>query len=115
MGGILGLEKCQENKVMICLKFLWGSLSQFAHACRSHWLIENQLHWVLDVSMNEDNSQIYRENAAANLASIRHMSLNMLRQDTSRKLSVPRKKRALMMDPSYLDAVITAGIGAYKK
>ncbi|RVU31975.1 ISAs1 family transposase [Rheinheimera riviphila] len=90
-------------------------VDQFANACRSHWLIENQLHWVLDVSMNEDNCQIYRANAPANLASIRHIGLNMLRQDKSRKLSVPRKKRALMMDPGYLDAVLEAGIGVFKK
>jgi predicted transposase YbfD/YdcC len=104
---------CFERRYFISSAEL--DVDQFAHACRSHWLIENQLHWVLDVSMNEDNSQIYRENAAANLASIRHMTLNMLRQDTSRKLSIPRKKRALMMDPSYLDTVIAAGIGVCKK
>lgn len=90
---------------------------RFAAACRHHWHIENQLHWVLDVSLNEDNCMIYRENAAANLAVVRHLGLNILRHDKSRKLSVPRKMRALMMDEDYLDTVLEAGLGkvSFKK
>lgn len=84
---------------------------RFAAACRHHWHIENQLHWVLDVSLSEDNCMIYRENAAANLAVVRHLGLNILRHDKSRKLSVPRKMRALMMDEDYLDTVLEAGLG----
>ncbi|MFV8423387.1 ISAs1 family transposase, partial [Vibrio parahaemolyticus] len=60
---------------------------RFADAVRGHWEIENRLHWVLDVTMNEDACQIYRGNAAELLAGIRHMALNMLRLETSRKLS----------------------------
>ena len=59
---------------------------RLASAVREHWGIENQLHWVLDVSMDEDNCQIYRGHAATNLASLRHMALNMLRAETSKAL-----------------------------
>jgi len=86
-------------------------VDRFAQACRGHWSIENKLHWVLDVSFDEDSCMIYREKAAANLAAIRHIALNMMRQEKSRKLSIPRKKRALMMDPDYLDTVLEAGVG----
>jgi predicted transposase YbfD/YdcC len=45
---------------------------------RAHWLIENSLHWVLDVVFNEDQSRVRKENAAQNMAIIRHIVLNML-------------------------------------
>lgn len=86
-------------------------VDRFAQACRGHWSIENKLHWVLDVSFDEDSCLIYREKAAANLAAIRHIAVNMMRQEKSRNLSIPRKKRALMMDPDYLDIVLEAGVG----
>ena len=84
------LAPCFERRYFINSVEL--DVDQFPHAYRSRWLIENQLHSVLDVSMNENNSQIYKEYAAANLASIRQVNLNILLQDTSQKLSVPRKK-----------------------
>ena len=49
-------------------------------AIRSHWTIENQLHWSLDVTFNEDNSRIRNNNAAENMAMIRHVALNLLQQ-----------------------------------
>lgn len=52
---------------------------------------------------------IYRENAAANLAVVRHLKLNILRHDKSGKLSVQRKMHALMMDEDYLDTALEAG------
>lgn len=51
----------------------------FGQAVRSHWGIENSLHWVLDVSMSEDACQIYRGNAPEILASTRQLGLNMLK------------------------------------
>jgi predicted transposase YbfD/YdcC len=51
---------------------------EFARAVRGHWAIENSLHWVLDVTMGEDDCPIYRGDAAEILACIRHMGLNML-------------------------------------
>lgn len=48
---------------------------QARNAIRAHWGIES-MHWTLDVSMREDACQIYRENAAENLAGLRHMALN---------------------------------------
>jgi predicted transposase YbfD/YdcC len=56
-------------------------VDRFAQACPSHWSIENKLYWVLDVSFDEDSCMIYREKAAANLAVIRHIALNMMRQE----------------------------------
>ncbi len=55
------------------------SAEQAAGAVRKHWGIES-MHWVLDVTMNEDACQIYKEHGAENLSCHRHMSLNMLRE-----------------------------------
>ncbi|MCP4989444.1 MAG: ISAs1 family transposase [Colwellia sp.] len=62
----------------------------FAKAVRRHWSVENSLHWVLDVSFREDESRIRRENGAENMATARHITLNMLRQEKSCKKGIKR-------------------------
>lgn len=54
------------------------TVEQFSSAVRGHWAIENSLHWVLDVVMNEDACQVYRRDAPQILACARHMAQNML-------------------------------------
>ena len=51
---------------------------QIASAVRSHWLIENGLHWTLDVVFNEDTSRVRKDNAGENMALVRHITINML-------------------------------------
>ncbi len=63
-----------------------------AIAIRKHWCIENQLHWVLDVSFNEDASRIRKDNAPENLAIIRHIALNLLKQEKTLKVGVKNKR-----------------------
>jgi len=52
--------------------------SRFAYAIRQHWSIENNLHWVLDVTFDEDNSRIRDRNAARNLALLRKIAINLI-------------------------------------
>lgn len=59
---------------------------------RSHWSIENQSHWVLDVTWNEDASRIRKGNAAQNVALLRKLALNLLRADTTVKDSIRGKR-----------------------
>ena len=91
------------------------SAEALAKAVRSHWDVENRLHWVLDTSMREDGCQIYRGNAAQNLACVRHIALNMLRSEKTKKASIPRKRRFAVMETSYLDRVLIAGCRAMAK
>lgn len=89
---------------------------RFANAVRGHWGIENSLHWVLDASMNEDACQIFRDNAAEIMACMRHIAINMLRAETTRKASIRRKQKIAAMSSSYLEKVLLAGFkGASKK
>lgn len=80
---------------------------QAASAVREHWGIES-MHWSLDVSMNEDACQIYKEHGAENLSCLRHMSLNMLRAEPT-KLSMVGKQKRCMMNTTMLEAVLSAG------
>lgn len=83
------------------------SAEQAAMAVREHWDIES-MHWVLDVSMNEDACQIYKDHGAENLSCLRHMSLNMLREEPT-KLSIVGKQKRCMMNTAILEAVLSAG------
>jgi predicted transposase YbfD/YdcC len=86
--------------------------ARFANAVRSHWAVENSLHWMLDVSMKEDECQIYRGNAAEILSGARKLALNMLRAETTRKVSVPRKQKRAHGSTDYLEKVLAAGLVA---
>lgn len=84
---------------------------QAATAVREHWGIES-MHWVLDVSMGEDACQIYKDHGAENLSCLRHMSLNMLRSETT-KLSIIGKQRRCLMNTSMLESVLVAGFNDF--
>ena len=68
---------------------------------RSHWSIENQLHWVLDMTFHEDNSRARIENAAEVLDILRKLALQLLKQETSVKGSIRAKRLRCGYDLSY--------------
>lgn len=75
---------------------------QFAEAVRSHWGIENSLHWVLDVAFREDDSRVRKGNGPQNLAVLRHIALNILRSDKSVKAGVKNKRLTAGWNNDYL-------------
>ncbi len=79
-----------------------------AKAIRKHWGIENELHWVLDVSFNEDNSRIRKDNSPENLALVRHIALNLLKQEKSVKVGVKNKRKNAGWDEKYLLKVLAS-------
>lgn len=85
-----------------------NNAEKILHAARSHWGIENSLHWVLDVAMNEDDSRIRKHNAPANMAILRHIALNLLKQEKSLKRGIRGKRLKAAMNPDYLLKVLTA-------
>lgn len=85
-----------------------GNVEQFATSVRSHWGIENQVHWVLDVTFREDASRVRKDHAPENLALIRHIALNLVRQETSLKRSVKGKRLKAGWDNEYLSSILTA-------
>jgi len=89
------------------LSSLPGDIGRFAKAVRGHWSIENQLHWVLDVVFGEDQARARTEHAAENLAAIRRLAVNLLRQDKQCKRSIKGKLMRAAIDPDYLRHLLT--------
>lgn len=81
---------------------LGGDVRRFAQAVRAHWGIENRLHWVLDVAFGEDDCGIWQDHAPENLATLRRMALNLLRQDTTTKRGLKAKAKIAGWDSDYL-------------
>jgi len=77
------------------------SAAAFAQAGRDHWAIENKLHWVLDVTFNEDRSRLRTGHGAKNMAVVRHFALNLVRQ-VDDKRSIKRRRKRAAWDPQYL-------------
>jgi predicted transposase YbfD/YdcC len=78
---------------------------RFANAVRSHWAIENSLHWVLDVTFDEDAARNRADNGPENLAILRRLTLNLLR--TARpKLPISRKRKRSGWSDAFARSVI---------
>ena len=88
------------------LSSLTRCAADFAALIRQHWHIENKLHGSLDVAFNEDRCRIRKDHAAANMAALRRLALNLLRQQRSRALSVRQKRLLCSLDAGYLLQVL---------
>lgn len=86
-----------------------GGVEKFAQAVRSHWGIENQVHWVLDVAFGEDASRVRKDHAPANLAMVRQVAINLLRQERSSKRGLKGKRLRAGWDNDYLARILLTG------
>lgn len=76
------------------------------HYVRSHWGVENKLHWILDVQFGEDQSRKRNENAAQNYSIIMKMALNLLKNETSTKQGIQGKRLKAAWNEDYLWKVL---------
>jgi predicted transposase YbfD/YdcC len=88
------------------LTSLAGSGQQFGEAVRTHWSVENGLHWVLDVAFQEDQSRLRRDHAAENFAVLRHLALSLLRQEPTCSNGIKVKRLKAAWDDDYLTRVL---------
>jgi predicted transposase YbfD/YdcC len=100
-----------KSKITIETRYYISSLPNDAkkilHAARSHWGVENSLHWVLDVAMGEDDSRIRKDNAPENMAALRRIALNLLKQEKTLKRGIQGKRLKAALSPDYLLKVLT--------
>ena len=79
---------------------------RFGTLIRSHWGIENSLHWQLDMSFNEDQNRTRKDHAAANLAVLRRMGLSLLKNEKSEKVGIKNKRLVAAWNTDYLYKVL---------
>lgn len=107
--GMIESERIMKGKSSIERRYYISSLSDdplvFAHAVRAHWGIENQLHWVLDMTFKEDSSRVRNKNAVENLALIRKIAHNLLQKNVA-KMSLRGRRLRAGWDDAYLLEII---------
>ena len=103
-------ERLVGGKTTVESRYYISSLpndaSVLLNAVRSHWSIENQLHWSLDVTFNEDGSRVRSGNGPENFSVLRRMALNLLKAEKSTKRSLAGKRKDAAWDNDYLLKVL---------
>lgn len=89
-------ERRIREEVEVQDRYLISSLESQAEkilqAKRSYWGIENRLHWVLDIAFNEDRSRVRKDNGPHNFAVLKHMALNLLKQEKTAKGGIKARR-----------------------
>lgn len=101
-----GAPKKRETRLYI--SSLPPKADHLATVVRGHWTTENRQHWSLDVSFGEDAKRARDKNALTNFAALSRLTLSLLRQETTRKTSIARKRFLCGLDTSYLLKVLKA-------
>jgi predicted transposase YbfD/YdcC len=102
---IVNGEQSTENRYYISSRRQLDAKQALA-AVRSHWGIENQLHWVLDVAFHEDDCRVRAGNAAANFSAVRQLALGLLKKRTETKVGIKNRRLCAAWDHSFLLRVI---------
>ncbi len=97
-------KECDDVRYFILSKPM--TAKRFGTLIRSHWGIENSLHWQLDMSFGEDQSRTRKDHAAANLVVLRRMGLSLLKRETSQKVGIKNKRLVAAWNTDYLYKVL---------
>lgn len=107
--GMVQRESTIGDKTTVETRYFIGSIPAeakvFSNAVRSHWGVENNLHWCLDVTFREDDSRIRTGHAPACMSTFRHICLNLLQKETS-KLSIKKKRLKAAWNDSFRRKVL---------
>jgi len=112
--GMIESVRIVKGKTTIETRYYISSLpnnaQRFGESVRSHWGIENSLHWVLDVGFREDDCRIRKDNAPQNFAILRHISLNLLNQEKTSKTGAKNKRLRAGWDDDYLTKILATSV-----
>ena len=100
------------RETMFYLSSLPCDAQRIGRAIRVHWGIENQLHWVLDMTFGEDASRIRTAYAPQNMALLKRLAISVLNQERSKKRSIRQKAKRAAMSPDYMLEVLAAATPA---
>lgn len=103
------IEKATKKKTESTAYYITSldtSAEHIASCIRSHWGIENKLHWMLDVAFSEDKGRKVNENAVINFSLINKIALEMLKKETSTKIGVKSRRIKAGRNTNYLDKVM---------
>jgi predicted transposase YbfD/YdcC len=102
-------ERSMESKTSKEVRYFISSLplnpERALSSIRQHWFVENQLHWVLDVTFGEDKSRIRRGDAPENMGVLRRLALNICKKCTTNE-STPRKLRKAGWDDAFREKLL---------
>ena len=96
----------KENAYFI--SSLESNAAAIAKSIRTHWSIENSLHWCLDISFREDQCRVRKDHAPENMAILRHMAINLIKREKSLKGGIQTKRLKAAWDHNYLLKILSA-------
>jgi predicted transposase YbfD/YdcC len=98
--------KTIKDKVSIEMRYYIGSekneAKEYGQKIRSHWGIENKVHWQLDVSYGEDKSKVRKDNCPENQSALKRCTMNLLKADTKTKAGIKNKRAKAGWDKEYM-------------
>ena len=108
--GMIESEREVDGHITLETRYFISSLpsdaKRFAEAARGHWAVENSLHWCLDIAFREDDSRVRSGHAQENLATIRRLALNLIKQDSQRKIGVKASRKRAGWDMDYIKKLL---------
>ena len=106
----VGDKTSEETHYYISSLPLSAGAQSVAKAIRSHWAIENELHWSLDVSFREDACRVRKDEGPANLACLRRVALTQLKREKSLKVGIKNKRSRAGWDQAYMEQVLEINV-----
>jgi predicted transposase YbfD/YdcC len=101
-----GTDKIERETRFYITSLVWLAI-QLGPVIRSHWAVENSLHWVMDMIFRDDECRIRTDHAPANFTTLRHMALNLIRKAPG-KDSLRLKRKVAAWDDDFLASLIAA-------
>jgi predicted transposase YbfD/YdcC len=105
-GASPGSDKIERETRFYITSLAWLAI-QLGPVIRSHWAVENSLHWVMDMIFRDDECRIRTDHAPANFTTLRHMALNLIRKAPG-KDSLRLKRKIAAWDDDFLASLIAA-------